>query len=73
LPWRRRDNFQALAAGPVLAVLGLAVPHLMWLGAGFWSVAAGTGAAVLAAGVVAALAAVGAHLLAALRARPATT
>ena len=73
LPWRRRDRLQALAAGPVLAVLGLAIPHLMWLGAGFWSVAAGAGAAVLAAGVVAAVAAVGAHLLAALRARPATT
>jgi len=72
-PWRRRDGLQALAAGPVLAVLALGIPHLMWLGAGFWSVAAGTGAAVLAAGVVAAAAAVGAHLLASLRARPATT
>jgi uncharacterized membrane protein len=73
LPWRRGDNLQALAGGPVLAVLGLAIPHLMWLGAGFWSVAAAAGAAVLAAGVAAAVAAVGAHLVAALRAGPATT
>ena len=73
LPWRRGDNLQALTAGPVLAVLGSAIPHLMWLGAGFWSIAAAAGVAVLAAGVVAAVAAVGAHLLAALRARLATT
>ena len=33
LPWRRRDEFRALAAGPVLGALALAVPHLMLLGA----------------------------------------
>lgn len=69
LPWRRRDDLQALAVGPVLGVLGVAVPELMWLGAAFWAVAAAAGVIVLGAAVVTALAAVGAHLVAALRAR----
>ena len=73
LPWPRRDSLQALAAGPVLAAMGVAIPQLMWLGAGFWSVAAAVGAMVLAAAVAAAIVGVGAHLLAAMRARPATT
>ena len=71
LPWPRRDSLQALAAAPALAAMGVAIPRLMWLGAGLWSVAAAVGGMVLAAAVGAAIVAVGAYLVGALRARPA--
>ena len=61
-PWPARDTLQALAAPALLGGLALLIPRAMFLGPAAWTILAAAGAALLVAGVLAALSALAAYL-----------